>query len=60
MEYELTPEAIELGLVGRYSRSSRSVRSSVTLVGARGFEPPGPITQIVVLTHIAEALRDVA
>ena len=30
------------------------------LVGARGVEPPGPITRIIVPDHIAEALRDVA
>ena len=34
--------------------------TNVSLVGARGFEPPGPTTRIIVPTHIAEALRVVA
>jgi DNA invertase Pin-like site-specific DNA recombinase len=32
----------------------------VVMVGARGFEPPGPTTRIIVPDRIAEALRDVA
>ena len=48
------------GSAGRCPRSSRSVRRSVSLVGARGFEPPGPITRIIVPDYIADALRDVA
>ena len=36
------------------------LHDEIGLVGARGVEPPGPITRIIVPDHIAVALRDVA
>ena len=39
MEYELTPDAIALGLMPRCRRSSTCGTRSVSLVGARGLEP---------------------
>jgi hypothetical protein len=48
-----------LGLVA--ARDQRLPTQRVMgLVGAKGFEPPGPITRIVVANHIVEALRAVA
>ena len=47
-----------LGLVALREERLRTQRV-IELVGARGFEPPGPITRIVVPDHIAMALRRV-
>jgi len=59
-ELGLSPSA-RAGLhVQQGPRSSLLETVSVSLVGARGVEPPCPITRLVVPDYITEALRDVA
>ena len=40
MTYELTPDAVDLGLQHGLTRGTSDPIRSVGLVGARGFEPP--------------------
>ena len=59
IEFELTPHGASLGMAEVLPPTGSSFEFRV-MVGARGFEPPGPNTRIIVPDRIAEALRDVA
>lgn len=48
-----------LGLVAMRQARLRTQRV-MELVGARGVEPPGPITRIIVPGYVVRALQDVA
>ena len=60
MEYELTLDAIELGLAPPCQQCWSFHAKSVSLVGARGFEPPTSSSRTMRATKLRHAPTEVA